>query len=136
MVQNFAWFSYEVVEPYVTSVATHWAREVELSKNFANRLVDQRNTLTSALEKAQAKLDALQEKFISFQDELLKEKNNTIVKLVGSVQATVKDELKSYASVVKSSCSASLAPARLQAAMKKVTTEEDRSCCNVSDPAH
>ena len=127
MVQNFAWFSYEVVEPYVTSVASHLAREVEQSKNFANSLVDQRNKLESALEKAQTKLDVLQEKVISLQDELLKEKNNTIEKLVGSVQTTVKDELKSYASAVKSSCSASLAPAKLQAAMKKVSNDEDRS---------
>ena len=43
------------------------------------------------------------------------------------MQTTVKDELKSYASVVKNSCSASLAPAKLQAAMKKVSNDKDRS---------
>ena len=128
LVQNFAWFLYQVVEPYVTSVDGHWARQVEHSGDISNGMVDKVNTLESALEKAQAKLDVLQEKVISLQDELLKEKNNTIEKLIGSVQTTVKDELKSYASVVQKSCSASLAPAKLQAVMKKVATEEDRSC--------
>ena len=64
----------------------------------------------------------------NLQDELLQEKNRTIEKFVGSVQNTVKEELKSYASVVKKSCSASLTPAKIQAAMKKATTEEERSC--------
>ena len=47
--------------------------------------------------------------------------------MVGSVQSTVQDELKSYATVVKKSCSASLAPAKIQAAIRKVSLEEDRS---------
>ena len=64
---------------------------------------------------------------ISLQDELLEEKNRTIEKLVGSVQSTVQEELKSYTTVVKKKCSASLATDRIQAAMRKVSSEEDQS---------
>ena len=53
----------------------------------------------------------------------MEEKNKTIGKLVGSVPSTVKEEMKSYATVVQKSCSASLAPAKLQAAIKKDSTE-------------
>ena len=47
--------------------------------------------------------------------------------MVGSVQSTVKEELKSYATVVKKSCVTSLAPAKIQAALRKVSNEENRS---------
>ena len=80
------------------------------------------------MEATQVTLTQLQQKVISLQDELLEEKNKTTGKLVESVPSTVKEELKSYATVVQKSCSASLAPAKLQAAIKKVSTEEERSC--------
>ena len=47
--------------------------------------------------------------------------------LVGSVESTVKEELKSYAAVVQKSCIASLAPAKFHAVIKKVSTEEESS---------
>ena len=127
IVQNFAWFSYNVVEQYMTSTAYRWGMELENSKNEMNSLVNKKDELNSSLEETQKKLDYLQGKVISLQDELLAEKNRTIDKLVGSVQSTVQEELKTYANVVKKSCSASLAPARIQAAMRKVSNEEDRS---------
>ena len=127
IVQNFAWFSYTVVEQYMTSTALQWGMELESSRNEKNQLQDKRNHLASSLEEIQKKLDYFQGKVISLQDELLAEKNRTIEKLVGSVQSTVQEELKSYATVVKKSCNESLAPARIQAVMRKVSSEEDRS---------
>ena len=127
MIQNFAWFSHSVVERYVKSTAAQWITELERSKNRENTMMEQRDHINGALKEAQEKLNTLQGKVISLQDELLVEKNRTIEKLVGSVQSTVQEELKSYATVVKKSCTASLAPAKLQAAMKKVSNEEDRS---------
>ena len=130
IVQNFAWFSHHVVKQYVTSTAAtavQWSTELEKWRNRANDLKDQQNLLTAELEEAREKLNTFQGKVISLHEELLVEKNRTIEKLVGSVQSTVKEELQSYATVVKNSCSASLAPAKIQAAMRKVSTEEDRS---------
>ena len=127
MVQNFAWFSHRVVERYVKSTAAQWITELEGSRNRENTMMQQRDNINGALKEAQEKLNTLQGKVISLQDELLVEKNRTIEKLVGSVQTTVQEELKSYAAVVKKSCSASLAPAKLHAAMKKVSNDEDRS---------
>ena len=127
MVQNFAWFSYNVVEQYMTSTAYQLGMELENSRNEMNGLVGKRDQLKCSLEETQKKLDYFQGRVISLQDELIAEKNRTIDKLVGSVQSTVQEELKTYANVVKKSCSASLAPARIQAAMRKVSNEEDRS---------
>ena len=41
--------------------------------------------------------------------------------------STVQKELKSYAAMVQKSCVKSLAPARLQQAMRKAAAEDDRS---------
>ena len=127
IVLNFAWFSNRVVEPYVTNVAAQWTQEFDRTRSRLNNLGEQRDRLERDFEEAQSKLDTLQGKVISLQDELLAEKNRTIEKLVGSVQNTVQEEMKTYATVVKKSCSASLAPAKIQAAIRKVSFEEDRS---------
>ena len=127
IVLNYAWFSHRVVEPYVTTAAAQWTQEFDRTRSRLNDLGDQRDRLERDLEDAQSKLDTLQGKVISLQDELLAEKNRTIEKLVGSVQNTVQEEMKTYATVVKKSCSASLAPAKIQAAIRKVSFEEDRS---------
>ena len=51
----------------------------------------------------------------------------SIYDAVSNVQETVQKELKSYAAMVQKSCAKSLAPARLQQAMRKVASEDDRS---------
>ena len=129
-VLNFAWFSQTVVEPFVRSSSGHsqLKEEYERVRTNANFLTGERTRLNHVIESTRASLNQLQQKVIKLQDELLEEKNKTIGKLVGSVENTVKEELKSYAAVVQKSCSSSLAPAKLQAAMKKVTAEEERSC--------
>ena len=143
MVLNFGWFSHTVVEPFVKNASQKkaslknaslknacldWRNLYDLEKKNVDTLTEEKKRVDGELAASQAKLTELQQKVISLQDELLEEKNKTIGKLVGSVQTTVKDELKSYATVVQNSCSASLAPAKLQAAMKKVSTEEERLC--------
>ena len=130
MVLNFSWFSHTVVEPFAknASLNCNWRNEYEEAKKNLDALTKEKQRVDGELEATRAKLTDLQEKVIKLQDELLEEKNKTIGKLVGSVQTTVKEELKSYATVVQKSCSASLAPAKLQAAIKKVSSEEERSC--------
>ena len=78
IVQNFAWFSHRVVEPYVTSSTAHWTSEFDRTRSLLNNLGEQRDQLSNRLEDAQAELDTLKGKVISLQDELLAEKNRTI----------------------------------------------------------
>ena len=129
-VLNFVWFSRTVVEPFVrnSSGYSQLKEEHQQAKSSIDFLTREKTRLKGVADGVQQDLNELSQKVISLQDELLQEKNRTIEKFVGSVQTTVKEELKSYASVVKKSCSASLAPAKIQAAMKKATTEEERSC--------
>ena len=54
--------SHRVVEPYVTTVAAQWTQEFDRTRNRLNNLGEERDTLTAALEEAQAKLDTLQGK--------------------------------------------------------------------------
>ena len=129
-VLNFAWFSHTLVEPFVRNSSSHsqLKEEHQRAKNSIDSLTREKTRLKGVADSVQQDLNELSKKVISFQDELLQEKNRTIEKFSGSVQTAVKVELKSYATVVKNSCSASLAPAKIQAAMKKATTEEERSC--------
>ena len=124
LVKNYAWFTYRVAQPFLGGAVMQQRDELDRTVDSGR---DQRTHLESVLNESQMRLDTLQEKVISLQDELLAEKNKTIQKLVGSVETTVKEGLKSYASAVKETCSASLAPAKLQAAMRKVSKDEDRS---------
>ena len=65
-----------------------------------------------------------QKKIIELQSKLIEKKNEE----VNSVKKSVETELKLFSSVVKQSCSSALAPKKIASAVKKVTTEEDRSC--------
>eukprot|EP00116_Pleurobrachia_bachei_P011797 sb/3472059/ len=73
--------------------------------------------------KSQEALLSCQETVISLQSSLLSEKSKKIEDTVSSV----KEELNCYAAVVQKSCTASLAPRKLQAAMVKASSVEDRS---------
>ena len=75
----------------------------------------------------QADLIHSMEKVEKLQDALLIEKDNQIEALMSSVEDTVKTELKSYATVVKRSCAVSLAPRKLQTAIVKASSTEERS---------
>eukprot|EP00116_Pleurobrachia_bachei_P007963 sb/3468225/ len=122
MIQNYAWFCQMVVVPYVVEV------DAELFKDT-----------TKKLEETEAKLEEVTGKINSMQDTVagsvailsrdgdispeLTEKSKKIEETMSSV----KEELKGFAAVVKKSCTASLAPRKLQAAMVKASSVEDRS---------
>ncbi len=64
-----------------------------------------------------------QETIITLQDKLIEKKEVEI----SAIQSTVKSEMKSYSSAVSKSCTAALAPKKIQAAVKKVAEKNDRS---------
>ena len=86
-----------------------------------------RMTIDEPMTQVQADLIHSMEKVERLQDALLIEKEHQIETLMPFIEDTVKTELKSYATVVKTSCSVSLAPRKLQAAIVKAYSTEERS---------
>ena len=68
-----------------------------------------------------------QESIIELQQKLIQKKDEELGAVKSTVQSTVQTELKSYSSVLKTTCSRALGPRRMQAAMKSVAEAEDRS---------
>ena len=84
-------------------------------------------TIDEPMTQVQADLIHSMEKVERLQDALLIEKEHQIETLMPFIEDTVKTELKSYATVVKKSCAVSLAPRKLQAAIVKASSTEERS---------
>ena len=70
----------------------------------------------------------LQKKVIeNKEDELKSLKNSVHDEVKSTVQTTVETELKSYSSALSKTCSAALAPKKIQAAVKSASEKDDRS---------
>ncbi len=72
----------------------------------------------------------LQEEKIDDQAKILELQRDLIVRRdneLKAVQNTVQNEMKSYSSIVARSCSTALAPKKIEAAVRKVASKEDRS---------
>jgi exosome complex RNA-binding protein Csl4 len=64
-----------------------------------------------------------QAKILELQRDLIMRRDNKLK----AVQNTVQTEMKSYASVVSKNCSATLAPKKIEAVVRKVSDKDDRS---------
>jgi hypothetical protein len=89
---------------------------------------------TPALGCAQKRIDHLTEELIShqktiidLQEKLIEKKDEELGAVKTAVQTTVQSEMNSYSSVLRKTCNEALAPRRMQAAMKSVAVDEDRS---------
>ena len=115
-VLNFAWFCRQTMSPCF--------RELQ---DQINELTTNASQSDEHMVQVQADLISSMQKVEKLQDALLLEKEHQIETMMSSVEDTVKTELKSYATVVKKSCAVSLAPRKLQAAIAKASTAEERS---------
>ena len=116
VVLNFAWFSEKTISLCF--------RELQ---EQVSELTTSVNENEERMTQVQADLIHSMEKVERLQDALLIEKEHQIETLMSSVEDTMKTELKSYATVVKKSCAVSLAPRKLQAAIVKASSTEERS---------
>eukprot|EP00116_Pleurobrachia_bachei_P005087 sb/3465349/ len=80
--------------------------------------------LTEELAEAQRKIISLQEQVIQLKDEIRSAESSAVTK-------TVQRDLKNYSAVLAQNCAGSMAPRKIQQAVRKATSSpevEDRSC--------
>ena len=82
----------------------------------ANKIIELQKQLIEKQEKAMAEI-------VEMQNTMTKKKEENLVELKSVVQT----EMKSYSSMLQKTCSNAFAPRKLQAAVKRVTEQEDRS---------
>ena len=116
MVLNFAWFLKNTVSPLFRELQQQVSELTDSVSQSDEQIVTIQNDLIQSMQKVE-----------KLQDALLLEKEHQMETLKSSVEDTVKTELKSYATVVKKSCAVSLAPRKLQAAIVKASSTEERS---------
>ena len=90
---------------------------------FAVPLLESAVDMSEEYQKLKDKKIEAQKCIIELQNRLIEKKDAEI----SSVQSTVKEEIKTYSAAVSKSCSAALAPKKIQAAVRKVTEKNDRS---------
>ena len=90
---------------------------------FAVPLLESAVDMSEEYQKLKDKKIEAQKCIIELQNRLIEKKDAEI----SSVRSTVKEEIKTYSAAVSKSCSAALAPKKIQAAVRKVTEKNDRS---------
>ena len=68
-----------------------------------------------------------QQRIIELQEKLIEKKESELDSVKREMQTTVQAEMKSYSSVLTTTCNKALAPKKVQAALKTAADEEDRS---------
>lgn len=137
-VQNQAWFMHWILVPMMEHMLgerwlAHAEDELDGMKDNLSQLEQQNKRLQEDALTAQKRLIEVQDQLLRCQADIIRlqsgggESRVSIQETVSSVQETVQKELKSYAAMVQKSCAKSLAPARLQQAMRKAAAEDDRS---------
>ena len=131
LVQTYSWFCDQVVmrvlrekeEDRIRFDAAGLSTKHTDTEKKLKEMTEKVQTLQDSLISSQKILVDCQEEVISLQKDLLAEKSQKIEETVSSV----KEQLTSYSDVIKKSCSSSLAPRKIQEAMKKASSAEDRS---------
>ena len=84
----------------------------------------------SAIDRCAKRIDELQREKIDDQKEIIQLKDKVIAKKsddLNEVKCTVQTEIKSFSSIVKKSCPATLSKRTIEAAVKSFSDKEDRS---------
>ena len=84
----------------------------------------------SAIDRCAKRIDELQREKIDDQKEIIQLKDTVIAKKsddLNEVKCTVQTEIKSFSSIVKKSCPATLSKKTIEAAVKSFSDKEDRS---------
>ena len=103
----------------------------EMMNSFANphlqMAVERLDKINTELLAEKRKVIELQAKIIEKREEELASLKATVENEVKSVQSVVETEMKSYSSALRKTCSADLAPRKIQAAVKTVSEKDVRS---------
>ena len=103
----------------------------EMMNSFANphlqMAVERLEKINTELLAEKRKVIELQAKIIEKREEELASLKATVENEVKSVQSVVETEMKSYSSALRKTCSADLAPRKIQAAVKTVSEKDVRS---------
>ena len=91
--------------------------------SFAVPLLERGTDLEERVETLQEEKIKDQQSIIKLQDKLIEKKANEL----SSVKNTVQSEMMLYSSAVSKSCSAALAPKKIQTAVRNVAAKTDRS---------
>ena len=91
--------------------------------SFCVPLLESAVPIANRISKLQEEKIEDQAKIIQLQQDLIAKRDNELK----AVHETVQTEMKSYSSVVAKSCSAALAPKKIEAAVRNVSEKEDRS---------
>ena len=94
---------------------------------FATPVLNSAVAMESELGTLKNERIADQKKIIELQEKIIEKKDLELDTVKNEMKTTVQSEMKSYSSVLKTTCSQALAPRRVQAALKTAAAEEDRS---------
>ena len=98
-----------ILNAYASPVLTSATTSAEELKNLKDEKISDQKTI------------------IELQEKLIEKNEEELHSMKTAVQTTLQSEMKSYSTAVKTSCSKALSPKRVQAALKTVAAEEDRS---------
>ena len=94
---------------------------------FATPVLNAACTMETELGTLKSERIADQKKIIELQQKIIDNKDLELENVKNEMKSAVQSEIKSYSSVLKTTCSQALAPRRVQAALKTAAAEEDRS---------
>lgn len=117
----------ETVSHILDQYCIPWLQKSAPLAEEARNLRSENETLKAENSAYQKQIIDLQNQLIEKQDEQLKSVKATVETEMKSYSSVVKSEMESYSAAVSKSCSAALAPKKLQAVVQKATEKNERS---------